>query len=112
MTKQSDQNTETEETEFSRKVGDKETRKLRQQSKSIRNIWFGFGMFGLIGWSVTIPTLIGIALGLWLDKHYPGSITWTLNLLIIGLIVGCLNAWHWLSKENKAIHNDSNDHNE
>jgi ATP synthase protein I len=39
-----------------------------------RTVWFGLGMMGLIGWSVAIPTLLGAALGLWLDKRHPGAI--------------------------------------
>ena len=31
-------------------------------------------MMGLIGWSVAVPTLLGAALGIWLDKHHPGAI--------------------------------------
>jgi ATP synthase protein I len=27
-------------------------------------------------------------------------------LLVIGLFVGCLNAWHWLAREEKAIRED------
>jgi ATP synthase protein I len=24
-------------------------------------------------------------------------------LLVIGLVIGCLNAWHWVTKEDRAI---------
>jgi predicted F0F1-ATPase subunit len=34
-------------------------------------VWFGLGMMGLIGWSVAVPTLLGAALGLWLDSRHP-----------------------------------------
>ena len=88
---------------FSREVGLQETRKLKAQRRGTESVWFGFGMFGLVGWSVTLPTLLGALLGLWLDKHYPGRHSWTLTLLIIGLTIGCLNAWHWVARENKAI---------
>ncbi len=27
-------------------------------------------------------------------------------LLLIGLIIGCLNAWHWVVKEDKEMHED------
>jgi ATP synthase protein I len=43
------------------------------------------GMMGLIGWSVAVPTLLGAALGIWLDKHHPGKHSWTLALLVAGL---------------------------
>ena len=63
-------------------------------------------MFGLIGWSVAIPTLLGVLLGAFIDKHNPGTHSWTLSFLIIGLFIGCLNAWHWVAKEEKAIRDE------
>ncbi|MGH8094106.1 MAG: AtpZ/AtpI family protein [Chthoniobacterales bacterium] len=97
---------------FSREVGVKETRKLRARRRGTESVWFGFGMFGLVGWSVTVPTFLGAMLGLWLDKHYPGQHSWTLTLLIVGLTIGCLNAWHWVSRENNAMRDESENKNE
>ena len=54
-------------------------------AQSAQGVWFGLGMMGLIGWSVAIPTLLGAALGIWLDQHYPGKHAWTLALLVAGL---------------------------
>lgn len=97
---------------FSRQVGNKEARKLKARQKGKQGVWFGFGMFGMIGWSVAVPALIGAGIGLWLDKHHPGRHSWTLALLVGGLVLGCLNAWHWVNKENKAIQNDEEDNHE
>ena len=47
-------------------------------------------MMGLIGWSVVVPTLLGAALGIWLDNRHPGTHSWTLMLLVIGLAYGLL----------------------
>lgn len=87
-------------------VGKKAARKLMARRNSVPGVWSGLGMMGLIGWSVTIPTLLGAALGLWLDQHYVGKHSWTLALLIVGLAIGCLNAWHWVAKEDKAMHDE------
>ena len=46
----------------------KAARKLRARRHVTRTVWFGLGMMGLIGWSVGILTLLGVALGLWLDR--------------------------------------------
>ena len=73
------------EPEFIRKVGEKEARKLHAQAKVTQTVWSGLGMMGLVGWSVAVPTLLGAALGIWLDKNHPGSHSWTLMLLAIGL---------------------------
>jgi ATP synthase protein I len=97
---------------FSREVGAKETRKLKAQQKVTQTVWSGLGMMGLVGWSVAVPTLLGAVLGIWLDKHYPGIHSWTLTLLIIGLVVGCLNAWYWVAKEDKAIRKEQESLNE
>lgn len=91
------------ESAFARQVGEKEARKLRAQRKAVQTVWMGFGMMGLVGWSVAVPTLLGTALGIWLDKRYPGIHSWTLSLLLIGMFVGCLNAWYWVAKEGREI---------
>ncbi len=84
-------------------VGAKAERKLKARRNPTQGVWFGLGMMGLIGWSVTIPTLLGAALGIWLDGRYPSRHSWTLALLIVGLAVGCFNAWHWVAKEEKEM---------
>jgi len=101
-----------EETTLARQVGTKAARKLKAQRHITRTIWFGLGMMGLIGWSVAIPTLLGAALGLWLDQHYPQPQSWTLTLLFIGLIIGCVNAWHWVNREGKEIRAEQENHDE
>ncbi len=90
------------------RVGAKAARKLRAR-RSTQGVWFGLGMMGLVGWSVVVPTLLGAALGLWLDKHYPGQHRWTLALLAAGLVVGCFNAWHWVAKEDRAMREERED---
>jgi ATP synthase protein I len=101
--KNSDPPSENRQAAFSRKVAELEDRKLRAKRRGSRDIWFGLGMFGLIGWSVAIPALLGVLLGTFIDKHYPGNHSWTLSLLIVGLFCGCLNAWRWVANEEKSI---------
>jgi ATP synthase protein I len=97
---------------LSEAVGTKAARKLKARRNSAPGVWFGLGMMGLIGWSVAIPTLLGAALGIWLDQHYPGKHAWTLALLVAGLAVGCFNAWHWVAKEAEQIGDEQEDNHE
>ena len=97
---------------LSREIGEKAARKLKARRNSGNAAWFGLGMMGLIGWSVVVPTLLGAALGIWLDNHYPGSHSWTLMLLVTGLIIGCVNAWYWVSKEEKEMREETEDNDE
>lgn len=87
-------------------IGAKAARKLKAR-KSTQGVWLGLGMMGLIGWSVVVPTLLGAALGVWLDQHHPGKHAWTLALLVAGLVIGCANAWFWVAKEDKAMRDET-----
>jgi ATP synthase protein I len=97
------------ESEFAGRIGATAQRKLKAQQRRAHGVWFGFGMMGLVGWSVVVPTLAGAALGAWLDRRFPGVHSWTLTLLIIGLFAGCANAWHWIAKEDRAIRDEQAD---
>jgi ATP synthase protein I len=105
MSEPSETDSAKDQTAFSREVGAKAARKLRARN-STQGVWFGLGMMGLVGWSVVVPTLLGAALGLWLDNHHAGKHSWTLALLVAGLAIGCFNAWHWVSKEDKEMHEE------
>ena len=106
MIDKSEIKSEKDQTLFGREVGVKAGRKLKARRNSKQGVWFGLGMVGLIGWSVVVPTLLGTALGIWIDAHHPGNYSWTLMLLVIGLVIGCLNAWHWVTKQEEEMRED------
>jgi ATP synthase protein I len=88
---------------FARQVSAKELHRLKARREKNKGIWFGLGLLGLIGWSVVIPTLLGLALGIWIDQQFPSSYSWTLMLMLGGLILGCGNALHWVMAEQAKI---------
>ena len=83
-------------------LANKVQRRLETRFGKKPPIYFGFGMFGLIGWSVAVPTVAGIALGIWIDNAWPSRYSWTLMLLVLGVVLGCLNAWHWIERESSG----------
>lgn len=89
--------------QFDKEVSKKERRKIIARRSKKDSIWYGLGMFGIIGWSVSVPILIGVGIGIWIDNRWPSRFSWTLMLLVLGVIVGCLNAWYWVVKERKEI---------
>jgi ATP synthase protein I len=89
------------EPEVTEAVGRKAARKLRARRTGRRGVWFGLGMFGLVGWAVALPTVAGVALGLWLDARFPSRVSWTLSLLFLGALLGSLNAWYWVKRESR-----------
>lgn len=97
---------------FQKELGAKVKRKLKAERSSSQGVWFGLGMMGLIGWSVVVPTLFGAAIGMWLDSNHPGSHSWTLTLMVAGLVIGCWSAWQWVAKEDKAMRDEQENDNE
>ena len=84
---------------FHSEVADKAARKQAARLRNRRKVWFWLGMMGLVGWSVAIPAVLGVFLGVWLDETFGGRVSWTLTLLLVGVVVGCLNAWFWVERE-------------
>jgi ATP synthase protein I len=66
---------------------------LRQGEPSFgRNL----AQVGVLGWTIVIPTLLGVFLGRWIDHRFGTGIFWTGPLLLVGLGVGCWSAWQWM----------------
>jgi ATP synthase protein I len=76
-------------------------RKLEARRRGGRSPLYGLGMFGLVGWSIAIPTVLGTALGLWIDSRGGTGHSWTLAGLFGGVALGCFNAWYWVSRESR-----------
>lgn len=59
----------------------------------------GIGVFGMIGWSIAVPTVGGAFLGLWLDRVAPQNFSWTIALILGGVVLGGAIAAAWINKE-------------
>lgn len=84
-------------------IGARERRKLRAGREPELGAWYGLGMFGVVGWVVAVPALLGVLLGVWIDLKWPSPRSWTLMLLVGGLGFGCINAWLWIGRQRKKI---------
>lgn len=97
--------------DFTKAIGHKEQRKIHaRETEPDGGVWFGLGFTGLVGWSTVAPTMLGMVIGVWLDRHYPSPFSWTLALMLGGLTIGWLVAWEWVSQEQERIaksHDDS-----
>ncbi len=87
-------------------VGKKASRRIKARRTRDQSVWFGLGMFGMVGWTIAITTVVGVVIGIWIDRTWPGPYSWTLTLLFIGLIIGCINAWYWVNKESSLDDDD------
>lgn len=70
------------------------------KTRKERDITFNASALGVYGWHVSLPVLLGVILGRFLDTHIPLSpMSWTLNMILIGFMAGLFNANRWLKKE-------------
>jgi len=83
-----------------RQVGEKQKRMARSHGRDY-NVLNAIGILGVVGWSVAVPTLLGIVAGVWIDRHWPSRISWTVTLLGAGLAIGCVSAWLRIEREQK-----------
>lgn len=84
--------------EFVREVGKQADR--RQKGRT-QGVWQGLASVGTVGWMIALPTVGGALLGRWIDGHYRTGIFWTLSLLTLGLMVGCVATWRTMNRELK-----------
>jgi ATP synthase protein I len=84
-----------------KQVGVRKARILRGREEGPPSFWRAVAMFGAIGWAVALPTLLGVALGTWIDHRWPSHYSWTLMLLLGGLAMGCADAWMRINREQE-----------
>ena len=63
------------------------------------SLWQYLGLLGMVGWSIAVPVALGALAGRWIDSAYETGDAWTFGLLLLGLGVGCFNAWRSLTRE-------------
>jgi ATP synthase protein I len=84
---------------LSQAVKTRQERRSRWQHEGERSIGQNLAMIGALGWTIVLPTLIGIFAGRWLDRTFNMGIFWTLGLLVAGLSLGCMLAWKRMHSE-------------
>lgn len=73
-------------------------RRARASREGRRSIGQDLALIGVIGWTVVIPTLLGIYVGRLLDRLFRSGIFWTLGLLVVGVTLGSALAWQRLNR--------------
>jgi ATP synthase protein I len=71
----------------------------RARRSRTERFWQGLATVGAVGWMVSVPAVAGALVGHWLDERFASGVFWTLPLLMIGVILGCISAWRHVRKE-------------
>ena len=64
-----------------------------------RSLWQNVSMVGALGWLIVTPTLLGVAIGRWLDLRFETGIFWSGALIMLGAAFGGYLAWRRIEKE-------------
>ena len=72
----------------------KKAEKLSKRSK--RQYIYNMAVLTIYGFQMAIPVVLAILAGSFLDRRYQlAHISWTLNFILIGFVVGFYNANRW-----------------
>jgi ATP synthase protein I len=88
--------------ELRRVVLHKSLRRERARQRGDESIWAWLGTFGLVGWTVALPTLLGLAFGRFLDDRVDTTSSFTITFLVVGAAVGVSMAWYWVRRESEG----------
>lgn len=56
------------------------------------------GQIGILGWTIVVPTLIGVLVGRWLDRSFSTGVFFSAPLIMIGAAFGLWSAWKWMHR--------------
>ena len=90
-----------EEEKFTEEIDSRIRRKKKNRAEGEHSFWESLGMVGTIGWMIMLPTVAGIFLGRFIEERYETRFSWTLSLMILGLAMGCYNAWRMIQSRKE-----------
>ncbi|MBN1917857.1 MAG: AtpZ/AtpI family protein [Verrucomicrobia bacterium] len=82
-----------------KRVADRAERLKRAREEGDRGFWQNLGLIGSVGWMIILPAVGGSLLGRYIDGKAEDPISWTLTLLVVGLVIGCVGAWQHMRRE-------------
>lgn len=84
---------------FLTEVRARKERREKYEREGDSSFWHSVGMMGTIGWSVSIPTALGLLAGRWMDGRLDSDNVFLVFGMLIGLIAGCVTAWRMVSEK-------------
>ena len=84
---------------FVTEVRERRARRRKNEREADESFWSTVGMMGTVGWSVALPTAIGVLLGRWLDGRLDSGHVFVVFFMLVGLGVGCFVAWRQVNEK-------------
>lgn len=77
-------------------------RQKRGQENPEPSLGARLGQMGILGWTIVVPTLLGLVVGRWLDTQFSTGIMFATALLMLGAAFGLWSAWRWMHRAGGA----------
>ena len=87
--------------EAARRASERDARARRDPEPSLGS---RLAQIGILGWTIVVPTLVGLALGRWLDRLVGTRVFFSAPLLMIGAGLGLWSAWKWMHHQQRNDH--------
>ena len=84
---------------FLREVRKRRERRERFEREGDSSFWGVVGTMGTVGWSVALPTALGVLLGRWLDGVLEAGHVFMVFFMLVGLGLGCFMAWRTVAEK-------------
>lgn len=85
--------------EFLAEVRARRARHEKHRKEGDASFWASVSAMGTIGWSVSVPTALGVLLGRWVDGRLESAHIFMVFCMLVGLGVGCFTAWRIISEK-------------
>jgi ATP synthase protein I len=84
---------------FVTEVRERRERRRKNEREADESFWSTVGMMGTVGWSVALPTAIGVLFGRWLDGRLDAGHVFVVFFMLVGLAIGCVVAWRQVTEK-------------
>ncbi len=68
------------------------------KSDMAKNILYAFSLVGILGFEIAVPIVLGIMLGIYLDRRYNTGGIFTVVCALLSVLVGAYNFYRLLAK--------------
>ena len=85
--------------EFLSELHRRRERRERNRREDDQSFWSTVGIMGTVGWSVALPTALGVLLGRWLDARLESGSVFMVFFMLVGLGLGCYIAWRQVAEK-------------
>ena len=89
----------TQKQKFLDDVQRRRRRHEKYQREGDSSFWSSVGMMGTVGWSVALPTALGVLFGGWLDTRLDSGRVFMVFFMLVGLVLGCVVAWRLIAEK-------------